>query len=237
LSFTLVFAVCHVWAASSEWKVNPNGQVRLIAAYDRLQSHGKLMMGLQFKTAPGWYVYWKVPGDSGYPPSVQWKGSEGFKNPRILWPAPTKFILPGHITEYGYEGDVVYPIEAELDATGTEVQVKAVLSYLTCNTACVPYKYTLSLNLPVGSEKSDPETKAIINRFVALVPPAQKTVEQIQRNAPVVVKNLLPLTAEPAAPASLTLAALLSLAFFRRSFAKRHALCPARPVDQALGVG
>ena len=181
LLFAAIFAACHSWAASSEWKVNPNGQVRLIASADRVPAHGKLTFGFQFKTTPGWYVYWKVPGDSGYPPSVQWKGSEGFKNPTIFWPAPTRFILPGNITEYGYAGNVVYPIQAELEAKGATVQVKATLSYLTCNTACVPYKYTLALNLPVGPEKSDPEAKATIERFLELVPSAQKTNEEIQR--------------------------------------------------------
>jgi suppressor for copper-sensitivity B len=86
-------------AAATEWKINPEGQVRLIAAQNVVSKTGTLLLGLHFKTTPGWYVYWKVAGDAGYPPKVQWQGSEGFHSPEFLWPAPTKFILPGNIIE------------------------------------------------------------------------------------------------------------------------------------------
>jgi len=120
--------------------------------------------GVDLKMDPAWHTYWKNPGDSGYPPSFKWEGSEGFLNPQVSWPAPAKFILPGHITEYGYEGEVVYPVQAQLDPTGQSVHVSAAISYLTCNTACVPYKYTFSLDLPVGKLESDPEPAALIDR-------------------------------------------------------------------------
>ena len=118
------FFLCdHAQAVATEWKANPNGQVRLISADDRVPAQGTLLLGFHFKTAPGWYVYWKVPGDTGYPPSVNWSGSEGLKSPEILWPAPTKFVLPGNIVEYGYEGEIVYPVQARLDAHGQTVRV------------------------------------------------------------------------------------------------------------------
>jgi len=199
-------------AAATEWKVNPNGQVRLMASVDRAPRQGKILLGFHFKTAPGWYVYWKNPGDSGYPPSVHWEGSAGFADPRMLWPAPTKFILPGQITEYGYEGEVVYPVEARLEAKGQAVHVAATISYLTCDTACVPYKYTFVLDLPVGQRKADPEAAKLIDRFLALVP-SGKTDDQIRRAAPVVVKNLLPVSETPAPLRSLSIATLLLLAF------------------------
>ena len=199
-------------AAVTDWKINPNGQVRLMAAEDSVPRTGKVLLGFHFKTVPGWYVYWKIPGDAGYPPGTQWEGSEGLKDFALMWPAPTRFVLPGNIAEYGYEGEVVYPVQAQLDPTGQSVHVSAAISYLTCNTACVPYKYTFSLDLPVGKLESDPEPAALIDRYAALVP-SGKTDQEIQRSAPAVVKNLLPVSEAPAAPRSLSIRALLLLAF------------------------
>jgi suppressor for copper-sensitivity B len=200
-------------AAVTDWKINPNGQVRLIAADNRVPRQGKLTLGFHFKTAPGWYVYWKVPGDSGYPPSVKWDGSEGLRRPQLFWPAPTRFILPGNITEYGYEGEVVYPVLAELNPRGNTVHVSAAISYLTCNTACVPYKYNFSMDLPIGKAEADPESRELIDRFVARVPPVGLSNDAIQRAAPVVVKNLLPVSEAPAPARTLTLWTLVLLAF------------------------
>jgi len=79
-------------------------------------------------------------------------------------------------------------------AIGTErqsVHIAAAISYLTCNTACVPYKYAFSLDLPVGKLQTDPEPAKLIDRFLALVP-SGKTDDELRRAAPVVIKNPLP---------------------------------------------
>jgi len=199
-------------AASTEWKTNPNGQVRLIAAADRVPRQGKVLLGFHFKTVPGWYVYWKIPGDTGYPPSITWQGSEGLENPRLLFPAPSKFILPGNIIEYGYEGEVVYPVEVTLKTKGSTARALATISYLTCNTACVPYKYEFSMDLPIGTLEPDPEPAKRINQFLALVP-SGKSDDQIQRSAPSVIKNLLPVSEAPAPPRSFSITTLLLFAF------------------------
>jgi len=209
---SLMFVPGSLSAAATEWKVNPNGQVRLIAADDRVPRQGKTLLGFHFKTAPGWYVYWKIPGDTGYPPNVKWQGSEGIKDPALLWPAPTRFMLPGNITEYGYGGEVVYPVKATLDPKGQSVKAVGTISYLTCYTACVPYTYSFSLDLPVGKAEIDPEPAKLIERFLALVPTGI-TDDQIRRAAPAVRKNLLPVAEAPAPPRSLSIAMLLLLAF------------------------
>jgi thiol:disulfide interchange protein len=175
------------FSAATPWKTNPHGQLRLISNDDVAPAKGELWLGLHFQPAPEWYVYWKFAGDSGYPPKFTWTGSSGFKNPQLLWPAPTKFALPGDITEYGYEGEIVYPVRAEL--TGGPVVVKVQISYLTCNTSCVPYKYELTLKIPSGPKAVvNPEGDALIRRFAALAPPPGKSDDEILRSAPTFVK-------------------------------------------------
>jgi len=199
---------CLSHAAATEWKVNPEGQVRLIASDSVVSKTGSLLLGLHFKTAPGWYVYWKMAGDAGYPPSFKWEGSEGIKKPQLLWPAPTKFILPGNIIEYGYEGEGVYPIRVQLATTEGRVRASAAVSYLTCNSSCIPYKYEFILDLPVGEAVPDPQNQELIERYVKEVPPAGMTDEEIMRSAPVVRKDAWPSSEKQGAPLS-TLTLLL----------------------------
>src|SRR5438552_19191115 len=99
-------------AAATAWQSNPQGQVRLIAPYTTTPQDGPLTFGIDFKPAPGWIVYWKQSGDAGFPPKFNFKGSRGLAHPRILWPRPKFFMLPGDIREYGYDQEVVYPVDA-----------------------------------------------------------------------------------------------------------------------------
>jgi len=210
MCLALLLTARYSLAVVSDWKANPEGQVRLIAAHNRVASTGELHLGMEFKTAPGWYVYWKVPGDAGFPPSVKWQGSEGIKDFKWEWPAPTTFVLPGHIIEHGYEGNVVYPIRAQLSATKKNVHVSALISYLTCNTACVPYKYTFMLDIPVGPVEKDRESSALIDAALQNVPAPSLTDDQILKMAPTRVKNPMPDQAPAATPLSVLTIFLLA---------------------------
>lgn len=207
---TALFTSSH--AASSPWTKNAHGQVRLLSAYDQAPEQGTLWLGLEFQTAPGWYVYWKMAGDAGYPPKATWEGSKGFKNPVWLWPQPTEFTLPGNIIEYGYEGDVVYPVKADLVSSKSGVHAFVTVSYLTCNTSCVPYKYTLELSLPQGKDsRVDSSIQDLIQRFVTQIPADRLTDEAIQKMAPKVAKH--PMAEEETGGSGLSFSVLLLFAF------------------------
>jgi suppressor for copper-sensitivity B len=143
---------------------------------------------------------------------VKWEGSEGLTDQTLMWPAPTRFVLPGNITEYGYEGEVVYPVQARVNVSGQSVHIMTTISYLTCNTACVPYKYAFTLDLPVGQEETDSQTSDLIEKYMTQVP-SGKSDDEIQHSAPTVAKDLLPVSEAPAPPRTLSLSALLLLAF------------------------
>jgi thiol:disulfide interchange protein len=166
-----------VFSAATEWTSNPQGGVRLIAPYNVALQEGPIQFGFHFKTAPGWVVYWKDSGDVGFPPKFDFKGSRGFKNPEILWPRPKYFLLPGDIKEYGYEGEVVYPVKATAVREGNLLHIVADVSYLTCRESCIPYRYTLTLDVPKGdTAQIDPEIDVLLLKYIAQVPPAQENV-------------------------------------------------------------
>src|SRR6266852_2224401 len=104
-------------AVASAWARNPQTQVRLLSGERVAARRGELRLGLQFRLAPGWHVYWKNSGDAGFAPILT-VSAPGLSGAALLWPAPHRFELPGDLEALGYAGEVVYPVRAELAATG-----------------------------------------------------------------------------------------------------------------------
>jgi thiol:disulfide interchange protein len=175
--FSLLASTSSLQGAASEWMTNPEGKVRLIAPYATAPQEGPITFGFQFVPATGWVVYWKHPGDVGFPPKFDFKGSRGFKNPEILWPRPKYFILPGDIKEYGYDQEVVYPVKAQATREGKTLHITADVRYLTCRESCIPYRYTLTLDVPkTDAAQPDPEIEPLIQKFISQVPPEGEDV-------------------------------------------------------------
>ena len=63
-------------AASGDWSRNDHVEMRLISAVEAVGDRETLPLGLQFRMKPGWKLYWRTPGDAGFPPRPVWQGSE-----------------------------------------------------------------------------------------------------------------------------------------------------------------
>ena len=50
--------------------------------------------------------YWRNPGDSGLPPTLDWKLPSGLDAGAMQWPPP-RAIPVGPLVNYGYEGEVL----------------------------------------------------------------------------------------------------------------------------------
>ena len=162
-----LLAPLQAWGAASEWAENAESRVRLITPWQVAPQSGELRMGLHFKLAPEWHVYWKNSGDAGFPPVVVF---QNLGETELLWPAPERFELPGDLVAFGYADEVVYPVRAKLDAQGDRLRLVADVDYLVCKVDCVPYRYTLTLDQPLGSPAPDAETTPLIDRAWASVP-------------------------------------------------------------------
>ncbi|MGE5516293.1 MAG: protein-disulfide reductase DsbD family protein [Bacteroidota bacterium] len=159
------------WAAepgASDWASTETGKVRLVAATTATGDSASLKMGLHFRLEPGWKIYWRTPGDAGYPPKVDWSGSDNIGTPVISWPAPKRFQLAG-LQNHGYAGEVVLPLDVPVTRPGQPVRVAANLDYLACAQICVPMQASLRLDLPAGSPQPSAAVHDI-SRFAALVP-------------------------------------------------------------------
>jgi len=153
---------------ASSWFTTQQGRVRLIAAEPSVGSAAQTTLGLQFELAGGWKIYWRSPGDAGFPPQLDWAGSENIASAGIAWPAPERFSVLG-LETVGYEGTVVLPIAVTLAKPGAPLHAVVALNYLTCEKICIPYETTLTLDLPAGPAASGGFAE-VIAEYQAKVP-------------------------------------------------------------------
>ena len=99
-------------------------QLRLVSAVSGTGDLPELRLGLQFRMDPGWKVYWRSAGTTGYPPEVDWSQSEGVEDVEFLWPAPVRFKIFG-IEAVGYKEEVVFPLNVRLAQTSEAVSLRA----------------------------------------------------------------------------------------------------------------
>ena len=94
----------------SDWADEEQVSARLIAATSALGTDGNVLVGLEFQLQPGWKVYWRSPGDAGFPPMLDFTGSENVEASDLQWPLPSRFSVIG-LETLGYEGAVVLPFK------------------------------------------------------------------------------------------------------------------------------
>jgi len=155
-------------ATASAWADNPQTHVRLVSASTGVGPGRTLVLGLQFRMEPGWKVYWRSPGDAGYPPTIDWTGSENLAGAVMRWPAPSRFSVLGFDT-LGYKDEVVLPLEVTITEPERPVALRATVDYLTCDEICVPQQVALALDLPAGVSQNSAYAH-LIDRFAARVP-------------------------------------------------------------------
>ena len=125
--------------------------------------------------APGWHTYWRNPGDSGGPTTLDWRLPAGVKAGEIVWPLPTRQRLMS-LVNYGYSGDVYLPVPIEVPASarpGTTLPLTVDALFLVCSDQmCVPVQMSLRLDLPIreGAPPLDPDHGAAIQAVLEAAP-------------------------------------------------------------------
>ncbi len=151
---------------------NTISRVDLIAAQTAIgisnPGNEPVMAGLRFRLARGWKTYWRSPGDAGYPPMVDWSGSENLAAADLLWPAPKRYFDHG-LQTIGYENEVILPLNLRVVNPDLPLSVNAVVDYLVCEEICIPVQQNVSLVVPPGPSQPTPESP-LIDRYRAALP-------------------------------------------------------------------
>ncbi len=153
---------------ASAWAETEQTAVRLIAATTAVGQRESLPLGLEFKLDPGWKIYWRSPGDAGFPPRPDWSGSENLESATLRWPAPERFSVLG-LETLGYKDAVVLPLDVVPATPGEPVRLRGKVDYLTCDDICIPYTAELALDLPAG-DAAPSEFVHLIDRHADRVP-------------------------------------------------------------------
>lgn len=156
-------------AAEGPWASHDTARARLIAAADAVGDHKTLPAGLHVVLADGWKTYWRSPGDAGAPPTVDWSGSKNVAGVGFLWPAPHRFTLFG-LETFGYSGEVVFPLDVEVERPGEPVALRGKADILVCSNICVPVVLDIALDVPSGTAAADSGTAHLLARFQAALP-------------------------------------------------------------------
>ncbi|HEX4411145.1 MAG TPA: protein-disulfide reductase DsbD domain-containing protein [Xanthobacteraceae bacterium] len=157
----VAFVLCGGSVASaqgaSDWAVDTHSAARLIAgATAKVDDATFVRAGLEIKLDRDWHTYWRDPGDSGVPPTLDFSGSDNVKSVATLWPAPQRFPDGAGGNSIGYLDHVVLPLRVTPQDASKPSQLKLKLSYDICNAMCVPAE--ASLILPLTGKGGDETT-------------------------------------------------------------------------------
>lgn len=135
----------------------PETSVDLISEYSEFEPGSHILLGVVVTMKPHWHSYWRNPGDSGMPTTIDWELPEGFEVGEIQWPTPERFVLEG-LVSFGYEGEftLLMALQTPPDfPLGGEVDIKGTVKWLECKDICLPGSGTVSLQLRSAEESGE----------------------------------------------------------------------------------
>lgn len=151
----------------------------LVHPADIASGADEIRVGVLLDLDPGWHVYWRNSGDSGYPTTIAWTVTDGSVGP-LVWPAPEVFQeADGFLRTYGYSGQVMLTSVARVtgEATG-ERWLRADVDLLACDVGCVPGSLELArpISDPLSIAQDAAESERWFAHTAAAVPVAAETL-------------------------------------------------------------
>lgn len=129
-------------------------------------------IGVLFEMEPGWYTYWRNPGDSGEKAFIDWKLPEGFEISEPYWIAPERFDS-GPVTSYGHSDKFLlfYDIKAPENLDQSQKLIfKAEAEWLVCKNICLSQRASLKLEMDAGDKSVSSKHEKYFDKFVARLP-------------------------------------------------------------------
>ncbi len=128
-------------------------QVALLADHEAVEPGGTLTLAVRYTIEPKWHVYWENPGDSGLATRAKFTAPEGWKVGDVRFPAPHRHELPGDITTFIFERELILLADVTIPADakpGSKVTIGVEGSWLVCTDLCVPGSGKASVEIAVA---------------------------------------------------------------------------------------
>lgn len=147
-------------AGSCQITTGAQTQASLILDKSQAKPGEVVWAGVRMESPQGWHTYWQNAGESGAPTEVRWELPSGISAGPLQWPVPKKHSQAGLVT-YVYYGDTVLltPLMIAADHGLGPLEIKASVSWLECETLCVPGETSLRASLLI-TNSSTPSTLA-----------------------------------------------------------------------------
>ena len=165
---------------------------RLLTAVTGTGTLPTLPVGLNLTMQEGWYTYWRMPGDSGLAPAMDWSSSKNVKTVEVHWPAPRRYAA-SDLQSFGYEGDVIFPLTVTPVTPGEDVTLALKLNVVVCHEICIPQTMDLTLSVPKGPAVSGPDKGALDKAIKSL--PSIEDRSNLKLQAAVLGKGAVVVTA------------------------------------------
>jgi len=153
-------------AARSDWVAAEQSQLRLLVGGEA--AHGRLRAGVEIVLEPGWYTYWRNPGEAGVPPRFDFSGSTNVAAVEVLYPAPERYD-DGVSVSLIYRDEVVFPLLVTPAAPGSPVRLELDAEFGVCREVCIPTGAGAAVDVP-ASPDPDPLAEARVKRYEARLP-------------------------------------------------------------------
>jgi len=157
LALSLLFCAAPAFAQETDHSLRVTAR---LVAEGQAAPGGSVWIALEEKIRPGWHTYWINPGEvGGLPTEIDWTLPPKWKADDIVWPYPKRLPVEAlKQMDYGYENKVwlLNKISLPADAKpGTNVTLKAHVSYLVCQNICIPEEQALAVTMKIGAGGAD----------------------------------------------------------------------------------
>lgn len=151
-------------------RTDGSGLVRLALIADRetVRPGERFTLGVHLELERGWHVYWRNPGDSGFPTTAKITAPAGFEVGPARFPAPERHELEGEIVSYIHEDELLIVAEVVVPAAavpGTKASFAVESRWMVCTEVCFTGSGEATLELPIVAAKS--ETKYLHEKLFA----------------------------------------------------------------------
>src|SRR6202171_540757 len=161
----LLLASPAAFSLSGNVAATDNVKARLVSEVSTIAPGQSFWVALELNIRDGWHTYWRNPGDSGQPTTLEWQLPPGFTAGDIVWTTPHRFEIPP-LVNYGYGQHAMHlvniPAPKELKP-GTPILLTAKAGWLVCSDVCIPEDAQLQLRLPTVASAAavDPKDAAL----------------------------------------------------------------------------
>jgi thiol:disulfide interchange protein/DsbC/DsbD-like thiol-disulfide interchange protein len=149
------------FAHTSDWINTGQANARIVASSGSVMPGDSLWIAVEIDLPEGWHTYWRNPGDSGAPPTLDYSLPSGVTLGPIRWSKP-ELIPFGPLINIGYKNSAVFAQRMTVSDQFGEETLPITLKgrWLVCADVCIPESGELGLTLPVGMSSESGQSLA-----------------------------------------------------------------------------